>query len=57
MHTQPPPLVPLEKPVPVSGAKFCTREEVTLVMKEKMFSWSGDDFKIKVPEFVMHYYI
>ena len=37
------------------GAKFCANEETTLIMKEKLFSWSGDDFKIKVPEFVMHY--
>ncbi|KAI8920351.1 tubby C-terminal-like domain-containing protein [Powellomyces hirtus] len=42
-------LAALEKPVACIDPKFCAQQMVTLVLKEKGFSFSGDDFSIKDP--------
>ncbi|KAF0698576.1 Aste57867_10806 [Aphanomyces stellatus] len=40
-------LVPVKQPLAVIHSKFASPIPVTLIMKKKLWSWSGDDFSIK----------
>ena len=50
------PLQPQAAPLWGVDARFCQPREVTLLLREKVFSWSGDDFKVKEPQTGMEWF-